>query len=213
VVTIQNGLLQDGIYPEHLELGSIAVLGALANYLNFTKNKTPVLVLEIESETTNSYIVSADGVEATRPIPQGLESMLPVVQKELGLNDQESARKLFYSNSFDFTGMGPLLIKKLLKELQSSIGFYEVQTGQSVGLLFTSLLPPKLSWLSPVIATSLGVSPLKLDLEPWLDSRQITVADAAKAVRDPHWFGLLSLMVRHDTATPAANAVTSEKKN
>ncbi len=213
VVATQNGLLEGGIYPERLELGSVAGLGAMINYLSFTKNKTPTLVLEIEAETTNSYIVSSEGVEATRPIPQGLESMIPVVQKELGLKDEDSARRLFYSNTFDFTGMGPLLIKKLLKELQSSIGFYEVQTGQSVGLLFTTLLSPKLAWLNQAIATSLGVSPLKLDLQPWLDSRQITVADAAKAVLDTHWFSLLSLMAHHDTATPAANAVTAEKKD
>jgi Tfp pilus assembly PilM family ATPase len=213
VVTIQNKLLEAGIYPERLEFGSLGGLGALVNYLDFTKTKTPTLVLEIEAETTNSYIVSADGVEATRPIPQGLESMIPVVQKELGLKDEESARKLFYSNTFDFTGMGPNLIKKLLKELQSSIGFYEVQTGQSVGLLITTLLSPKLAWLNQTIATALGVAPLKLDLQPWLDSRQITVADAAKAVLDPRWFGLLGLMANYDNATPAANAVTVEKKD
>lgn len=213
VVTIQNSLLQDGIYPEHLELGSVASLGALSNYLGHTKNKTPVLVLEIESETTNSYIVSSEGVEATRPISQGLESMVPVVQKELGLKDEDSARKLFHSNTFDFTGMGPVLIKKLLKELQSSIGFYEVQTGQSVGLLFTTLLSPKLAWLNQAIASALGITPLSMDLQPWLDARQITVGDGAKAVLDPRWFGLLSLMVKHESATPAANAVTSEKKD
>jgi Tfp pilus assembly PilM family ATPase len=212
VVTIQNALLQDGIYPEHLELGSVAVLGSLASYLSFSKNKAPTLLLEIEAETTNSYIVSSEGVEATRPIPQGLESMIPVVQKELGLKDEDSARRLFYSNTFDFTGMGPLLIKKLLKELQSSIGFYEVQTGQSVGLLFTTMLSPKLAWLNQAIATSLGIAPLKLDLQPWLDTHRITVADTAKAVLDTHWFGLLSLMVKHESATPAADAVTAEKK-
>ena len=37
----------------------------------------------------------------------------------LGLKDEESARKLFYSNTFDFTGMGSVLTKKLIKELQS----------------------------------------------------------------------------------------------
>jgi Tfp pilus assembly PilM family ATPase len=213
VVAIQNSLLEGGIYPERLEFGTLGALGAIANYLGFTNTKTPTLVLEIEAETTNSYIVSAEGVEATRPIPQGLESMIPVVQKELGLKDDESARKLFYSNTFDFTGMGPSLIKKLLKELQSSIGFYEVQTGQSVGLLIATLLSPKLVWLNQSIATGLGVSPLRLDLQPWLAARQITVADAAKAVLEPRWFGLLGLMAHYDSATPTANAVTAEKKD
>lgn len=212
IITTQDALLASGIYPERLEIGTISTLGGLVNYLNFTKNKTPVLVLEVSTDTTNSFIVSSAGIEATRPIPQGLESMIPVVQKELGLKDEESARKLFYSNTFDFTGMGSLLVRKLLKELQSSIGFYEVQTGQSVGLLFSTMLPAKLGWLDGTIAKELGISPLKLDLAPWLETLQITVSDAAKAALDPRWFGLLALMARHETANPAAHAVAAEKK-
>src|SRR5213083_683655 len=103
--------------------------------------------------------------------------MVPIVQKELGLKDEESARKLFYSNTFDFTGMGPLLIKKLLKELQSSIGFYEVQTGQSVGQVLITQLPPKLSWLEGAVTSNLGIASLKLDPVPWLQSRQITIPE------------------------------------
>jgi hypothetical protein len=201
IVATQDALLANGIYPERLEMGSIATLGGLANYLGFINSKTPTLVLEIGADTTSSFIVSSAGVEAARPIPQGLESMIPVVQKELGLKDEESARKLFYSNTFDFTGMGPLLIRKLLKELQSSIGFYEVQTGQSVGLLLSTMLPAKL-----------GISPLTLEPAPWLESHGITVAEAAKPVLATRWFGLLALMVRHETATPAAHAVAAEKK-
>lgn len=212
IITTQDALLANGIYPERLEIGTISTLGGLVSYLNLTKNKTPVLVLEVSMETTNSFIVSSSGVEATRPIPQGLESMIPVVQKELGLKDEESARKLFYSNTFDFTGMGPLLVRKLLKELQSSIGFYEVQTGQSVGLLLSTVLPAKLGWLDATIAKELGISPLKLDLAPWLETLQISVSDAAKAALDQRWFGLLALMASHENANPAANAVAAEKK-
>jgi hypothetical protein len=136
--------------------------------------------------------------------------MVPIVQKELGLKDEESARKLFYSNTFDFTGMGPLLIKKLLKELQSSIGFYEVQTGQSVGQVLSTQLSPKLAWLDAAISGSLGISSLKFDPVPWLQSRQITLPDAlAKNAQDIRWFGLLSLMAQ---STSAHAAAAEEKK-
>ena len=135
--------------------------------------------------------------------------MLPVVQKELGLKDEESAKKLFYSNTFDFTGMGPLLIKKLLKELQSSIGFYEVQTGQSVGQVLTTQLSPKLQWLDGAIATALGITSLKLDAGPWLQSRHITLADPfVKYTQDIRWFGLLAMMAQYD----AVHAVPAEEK-
>ena len=205
----QSALLESKIYPARLELGTVATLGAMVDVLAQAKSKTPTLVLEIGADSTHSFIVSAAGVEASRPIPQGLDAMVPIVQKELGLKDEESARKLFYSNTFDFTGMGPLLIKRLLKELQSSIGFYEVQTGQSVGQAICTQLPPKLAWLEGAIATALGIVPYKVDPLPWLQARQVTIPETlAKTAQEPRWFGLLSLMANYN----AAHAVPAEEK-
>lgn len=212
IVAAQDNLLDKGLYPERLELASVAVLGSLVGYLEFQKSKTPTLVLEIGTDATHTYIISSAGVEAARPIPQGLDSMIPVVQKELNLKDEESAKKLFYSNTFDFAGMGPLLIKKLLKELQSSIGFYEVQTGQSVGQVICTMIPPKLTWLEGAIANALGVPGFKPDLTPWLQSRQITLSDqAAAAGANPRWLGLLSLIAGHHSTSHAV-AAEKEKK-
>lgn len=211
IVATQDKLLAQGIYPDRLELTSVATLGSVVDYLAFKKSKVPTLVLEIGNDVTQSFIVSSEGLEASRPVAHGLKSMVPVVQKELGLKDEESAKKLFFSGTFDFTGMGPVLVKKLLKELQSSIGFYEVQTGQSVGQLLCLSLPPKLAWLGGAIATALGIAPLQLELLPWLQSRQITVPEnvlSAASPLDVRWFGLLSLMVSHDVA----DAVLPEKK-
>ena len=211
IVTVQDDLLAKGVYPERLELGSVAAMGAMVDYLAFRKSKTPTLVLEIGGESTHSFIVSAGGVDASRPIPQGLESMVPVVQQELKLKDAESARKLFFSNAFDFTGMGPLLVKKLLKELQSSIGFYEVQTGQSVGQLLCTSLSPKLAWLETAISTALGITVLKLELTPWLQSRQIALAEGVPAASlNARWLGLFGLMARYTNST--TDAAVSEKK-
>lgn len=212
---VQNSLLESGIYPERLELGSVATLGGVVDCLNYNKSKVPTLMLEVGADATHSFIVSAGGVEASRPIPQGLDAMVPIVQKELGLKDEESARKLFYSNTFDFTGMGPLLIKRLLKELQSSIGFYEVQTGQSVGQVLCAQLSPKLAWLDTAIANALGITSLKIDPVPWLQSRQITMPETlAKTAQDVRWFGLLGLMATYNTAAPAVHGapVPEEKK-
>lgn len=106
VIALQDKMLEQGIYPERLELGTLATLGGMVSYLKFKQSKTPVLVLEIGQETTHSFILSSDGVDISRPIPSGISAMIPVVQKELGLKDEESAKKLFYSNTFDFTSMG-----------------------------------------------------------------------------------------------------------
>lgn len=202
----QQALLDQKLYPDRLELGTVATLGAIVDYLAHGNIKAPTLVLEVGSDVTHSFIVTAGGVEASRPISQGLEAMVPIVQKELGLKDEEAAKKLFYSNTFDFTGMGALLTKRLVKELQSSIGFYEVQTGQSVSQLVTTQLPPKLAWLENAIATSLGVTPGRLDAAAWLKARGVTFSDlCARVMHEPRWFGLLALLARYDTnhAVPA----------
>lgn len=195
----QEKLLEQGIYPERLEISSLAVLGALSDYLRFADIKSPVVMIELELDSAHSFIVSSEGVEASRLLPHGLNSMIPVVQKELGLKDEESARKLFFSNTFDFTGMGPALIKRLLHELQSSIGFFEVQTGQSISHVFCFNLATKLAWLEAVIAAQLGVETMTIDLKGWLETRDITFSEDTAALdisRD--WFGVLSLLPRYD---------------
>jgi Tfp pilus assembly PilM family ATPase len=204
VIGFQNTLLQHGIYPERLEVCTLATLGGIVDYLKFNQIKTPTLVLEIDTDSTQSFIVSDSGVENSRPISQGLEAMIPAVQKEIGLKDPEAARKLFYSNAFDFTGMGPVLIKKLLKELQSSVGFYEVQTGQSIGQVICTLLPPKLSWLENAISSQLGVAVLTVDYPKWLQARGLTLGEAAKKQElNNRWLGLFSLMLTHNHAVTA----------
>ncbi len=195
----QERVLEQGVYPERLEIASLAVMGALSDYLRFADVRNPVVMLEVEADCAHSFIISAEGVEASRLLPHGLNSMIPVVQKELGLKDEESAKKLFFSNTFDFTGMGPALIKRLLHELQSSIGFFEVQTGQSIGHVFCFNLASKLMWLEDVIAAQLGVEKLQVNLKGWLETRDITFSpDTAAMDLSRDWFGVLSLLPRYD---------------
>lgn len=210
IIVAQNSFLELGVYPERVELGSVALLGLMVDYIQFAKCKAPTLVLELGEDATQSYILGPTGVEATRPIPQGIAGMVPVVQKELGLKDEESARKLFYSNTFDFGGMGALLIKRLVKELQSSIGFYEVQTGQSIGQVVCLLLPPKLTWLESAIASSLGVGLLQVDIPGWAQSRKISFSSKLLETIDARWLGLLAAMTRYN---PDTGNATAEKKD
>lgn len=211
IIEAQEKLLAQGIYPERLELGTLALLGGMTNYLQFKQIQSPLLLLEIGEELTQSYILRADGVDSSRPIPSGIAAMVPVVQKELSLKDEESARKLFYSNTFDFTAMGGTLINKLLKELQSSIGFYEVQTGQSIGHVYCTQLPSSLAWLGAALAGALGVAPLKIDLRPWLDSLNIKLAEGVRPnPPGENWAGLFSLIASYQPN--GVQSITGEKK-
>lgn len=211
IAEIQDQFIEQNVYPERMELGTLASIGALVDYLKFTKSKQPVVVLELDMDIAYSFIVSDEGLLASRLLPQGLKSMLPVVQKELGLKDEESARKLFFSNTFDFTGMGPKLITRLINELQSSIGFFEVQTGQSIGNVICPNLSSKLSWLEAVIASQMGVRSLELNLKPWLESRGITFSsDTAETEITREWLGVLSLMPRYDAVQTDEKEVEEE---
>lgn len=204
---LQAELLGLGLFPQRLELSTVAALGAVIDYLRYSDSQKPTIVLELGAESTQSFIVSARGLEATRPIAVGLEAMVPVVQKELGLKDEESARKLFFSNTFDFTGMGASLCKRLLKELQSSMGFYEVQTGQSIGQLICTVLPSKLAWLEAVIASQIGVSVLQPEYVPWLSARKITLSEAVPAsLIDARKLALLGLMMQFPLQSDAVAA-------
>ena len=198
----QQEFLAAGVFPERLELSSVAMLGAMQGILTLQETKTPTLVLEIGRETTNCYIVNGGGVDLARPIPHGINSMIPIAQKELGLRDEEAAAKLLFSNTFDFAGMGPSLVKRLLKELQSSIGFFEVQTGQSIGQLFCSVQPSGFGWLSATLASSLGVAQLQCDPRPWLEKCGVRFADGVCSDVPPlSWFGVLSLMANNQLSS------------
>lgn len=195
----QSRLVDQNIYPASLQLGTLSTLGGLISYMRFKQVERPTLLLEITPGDANLFIVSRQQVDVCRPIPYGLNSMFPLIQKELGLKDEESARKLFFSNTFDFTEMGGALLRKMLKELQASTGFYEVQTGQTIGQLFVSLLPKNLSWIETVLSRSLGVPLLRIDYQSWLESMQITGgSDIQLANLDNRWFGLMSLMARYE---------------
>lgn len=198
VIALQDRMLAAGIYPQRVELGTVAALGAVVGMLSAERSTAPTLVVEIGADVTHSFIVSGGGVDASRPIPQGFNSIIPMVQQELNLKDEESARRLFFSNTFDFTGMGPVLLKKLLRELHSSIGFYEVQTGQSISQVVCMLLPSKLSWLEAVIASQLGVGAHKSKLAPWFQTLGLTFAAEHQSTEfDARWLGLFGLMAHH----------------
>lgn len=194
----QERIVDLTVFPDRIELGSVSTVGALMHYHRLKKIKFPTLVLEITQENSNIFIFTGDQLDICRPIPYGLNSMFPVIQKELSLKDEESARKLFFSNTFDFTEMGPVLLRKMLKELQASTGFYEVQTGQTIGQIFLTLLPKNLSWIATALSRSLGVDILHIDYPGWLKAIDVNTSEAVQLESlDSRWLSLFSLVGRY----------------
>jgi hypothetical protein len=210
----QQFVINAAIYPHRIEIGTAATIGGLLSYQAVEEVKAPTLLLEIMPENSQVFILRGQQLDLARPVPLGLKSMFPIVQQELGLKDEESARKLFYSNTFDFTEMGPVLLKKMLKELQSSTGFYEVQTGQTIGQIHLSLLPKNLSWMSDVLARALGIETLKLEYARWLRSLGLETAPGIElSALDGRWLGLFSLMAKYEPRTDAKAEAKPDTKN
>jgi len=191
----QDRLLECGIYPERLELSTITTLGGVSDYARFNHINTPILCFELTAQSANIFIVNRGQVDVARPVPFGLDSIYPLLQRELGLKDENSARKLFSSNTFDFAEMGPKLLRRMSKELQATTGFYEVQTGLTISHAFLSVLPKNLSWISKTVADALALEILQPSLEGWLESLHIKVGDGVEVTSlGARWMGLFSLM-------------------
>lgn len=195
---IQERLVASLMYPTRVEIGSVATVGGVMHHMKLNGESMPTLILEIGASTAHVLICNGSNLDVARPIPFGFSSMYPVVQKELGLKDEASARKLFTSSTFDFTEMGGLLLKKLLKELQASTGFYEVQTGMTVGSIYVGNLPQNLSWIPTTLSRTLGVEILKPNYSKWLESMDITLGEAVEPANlNPSWMGLFSLICQY----------------
>ncbi len=195
ITEVQNLLVDFGVYPTRVELGTLATVGSVIDIMLQMPEATPALILEIGESSSNVLICNGKQLDVARPIPFGFDSMYPVVQQELGLKDDASARKLFSSRTFDFTEMGGMLLKKLMKELQASTGFYEVQTGQTIGHIYVSMLPQNLLWIPATLSRALGVEVLNPNYPAWFERHNITLGpDVNSTNLTPGWLGLFGLM-------------------
>ena len=191
----QDQLLAYGVYPDRMELSTVTTLGGICDYARHEQIDSPILCFELTPKSANIFIVNAGQVEVARPVPFGLDSIYPLLQRQLGLRDADSARKLLFANTFDFAEMGTKLLQRIIKELQAATGFYEVQTGQAIEHLFMGVLPRNLAWVANTLADTLGVEVLQPSVETWLNSLQVTLADSVEVSNlGTRWLGLFSLM-------------------
>ena len=191
----QDQILSLGLLPERMEITSVATLGGFCNYMQLNDLKFSVMFVELVSDRMHIFIINKGKVDMIRSLEFGLDSLFPILQEELGLKDESSARKLFHSNTFDVAEMGRKLLKKVLKELQAVSGHYEVETGLSINKFYLSMLPTKLSWIPDTISNALGIDPVTIELVPWLQSLGIEMDDSLDlSVLGPRWLGIFSLI-------------------
>jgi len=192
----QDNIVECGIYPQSLQLSSLSSVAALKNLLKLREFEAPVLLVEITQNSANLFILTQNRIDLCRPMNFGFNGVLPVIQKELGLKDEDSARDLFFSNTFDFREMGPTLLTRVLKELNAATGFYEVQTGQTISHMYMTSIPENLNWIPEVISEETEIELLDIDWHDWATQIGVTFGDeCATADFGPAKFALFSLFV------------------
>lgn len=192
----QENLVECGIYPQSLQLSTLSSIAGLKNYLQMKEQEEPVLLIEMTQNAANLFILSKNKVDLCRPVNFGFNGVLPVIQQELGLKDEDSARNLFFSNTFDFRDVGPKLLKRVLKELNSSTGFYEVQTGQTISNMYMTSIPDNLGWIPEVIASEMDINLLDINWQEWSSNAGISFGDDCSAASfGSAKFGLFSLFL------------------
>lgn len=208
---LQDQLLECGIYPRSLQLSPLAAMGSLMEYLRYREDGQHVLLVELSPTGSHLFILNRGQVALCRSVNFGLYSVLPIIQQQLGLQDEESAKSLFFANTFDFREIGAQLLQKLIRELQAAVGFYEVQTGQSVSRITVSQLPQNLSWMGEVLAGELEMELLGLDWKSWLERLRVQLGEDVSLEE----FGaqLFSLAGLFGTFSGKQDDVEAEEKN
>lgn len=189
----QEKLLALGCFPVRLELGSMTTLGGLLDYA--AEEGTPTIFLDLGQNASQVFIFHKGQIHLIRSIPFGVNSMVTILQEELGLEDEGSSRKLLFSKTFDFKQNSKIMLDKILKELQTSIDYFEVQTGQTVGTLYVGALPEVLRWIEQVTSETLGLRALSIDYGRWLEICGIELKKDVNLISlDTSWFNIFSML-------------------
>ncbi len=191
----QDQIVSFGLLPKRLEISSIATLGGLCNYMQLSGFKSSVMYVELTSHVMHIFVLNKGKIDMIRSLKFGLDSLFPILQNELGLKDEASAKKLFQSNTFDVAEIGRKLLREVIKELQAVSGYYEVQTGLNIDQIFMSMLPTKLSWIPSTIENALGIDPIKIEFDPWLENLGIQIGNRVDlSTLGPKWLSIFSLI-------------------
>jgi hypothetical protein len=196
LATLQSEFVAASLFPLSMQLGTLSTLTALRQYATWQQWDGPFLLLELEADSAQLIIGSPQEVHLVRPIPFGYNAIYPVIQEQLGMKDEASVRALVQTNAFDFSEMGSMLLKRLIKEIQASIGFYEVQTGESVSRLAITLLPASMAWIRVALSQGMGLPAFQCRFGEWLAARRVECADQFSAeALDDAWFGITSMLM------------------
>ncbi len=191
----QQRLRKLSIRPRRLELGTLALLGALTRYVRETSYPHATVVCEIGLGQTRVYFLAKDGVHTPATLPHGLVSIMEATMKELGVPGIGPARDALYAPTEALIGHSRRLVRVLTRHLKPAIDYFEMQTGQPIGAVYCAHLPARLSWLEEALCTAVDLQFLVPDLDVWLPLSGVQIA-SGQSVPSRSWLQPLSLLGR-----------------
>lgn len=198
----QQQLLELGIVPHRLELGTLPVIASLVENQARKNDKRALVLVEIEQERTHVYILGKEGVHTTAPIPHGLAALEATARKEFGLADGESPRERLATEDDELLLRAPKLLRPLARDLKPLLDSYEMTTGQPIGEIHCSHLPASFRWMANTLAQGAGRAVFDLNIPQWLI--QVQVKTGSLPAFPLNWLGLLSLVA--DLTPPKTDA-------
>ena len=199
---IQQRLRKQGIRPRRLELGTVALLGALTSHLRQISYPHAVVACELGITQTRIYLLGKDGVHTPAALPHGLRSIEEAAMKELAAPDIATARRALEAPTEELRGHGRRLVRALTRHLKPAVDYFEMQTGQPIGALFCAHLPAPLSWLEEALCAAVDLEFLAPDFATWLPSIGVAVAPGVTAP-PRSWFQPLCLVGQLALQAPA----------
>ena len=200
---VQNRLRKARIRPQRLEVGTVALLGALMRHLRQIAYPHAVVACELGITQTRIYLLGKDGVHTPAALPHGLRSIEETAMKELGVPDIATARRALENPTEELRGHGRRLVRALTRHLKPAVDYFEMQTGQPIGALFCAHLPANLAWLEEALCAAVDLEFLAPDFATWLPTVNLALApDTPPPSRS--WFQPLSL-IGQLTPIPVAN--------
>lgn len=195
----QDRLLEWGVYPLRLEMATLPVLASVRKIAKEEGRKGPTLVIEVGDAQSFLYIVSENGFDISKNISFGINTMLPEVKSELGLADEAVAKRILQANTFDFTEMAPALLRRLVKELQAFAGFYEVQTGYTIGQIYMSNLSSRFHWVGSHLSRAMGLDLMCVAFERWAPAVGVEIPEELDLSNaDPLLWNLFALAGKYE---------------
>ncbi len=128
-------------------------LGALQTACQLSGAPSSVLIWDLGIDNSHFYLVNRKGLLATEPCSVGIHAIVDAIRTECSLPSREAAAKRFLNASFDFSGTGPKIVKRLAHAVKSSLN----ALGGAPSALFCTGLPSENLWFCRDIGATLGM--------------------------------------------------------